>query len=260
MSVVDKVFDIFGGQQAAHGGGFDEQEVEIVALKHSIRALEHTVRTMMIEMRAMQSELAALKQGGVVIAPVNVDAAPAAKAPVADAAPATAEAPEAAPVEAEAAAPAAAEPAAAEPVGLAAAARAAAEAGVKTSTTMRIDIADENASETPGFNGSNDPVIGSVVADGELRTADDGAAFWGPVDNESSRAKAAGLVLDIDRDECIGCGTCVEHEDTVYELIDDEGKAYILKQEGPMDNIQDAIDACPVTCINWVKPEDVFVD
>lgn len=73
-------------------------------------------------------------------------------------------------------------------------------------------------------------------------------------DNDSTRAKAAGLRLTIDRNECIGCGTCVEHEDGVFHLNDNEGKAYVINQLGVMEGIQDAIDACPVTCISWKPP------
>lgn len=87
--------------------------------------------------------------------------------------------------------------------------------------------------------------------DRALRESTDGVAYWGSIDNESARARAAGLSLGIDREECIGCGTCVEHIDTVYFLNDDEGKAYVVAQEGEMDRIQDAIDTCPVTCISW---------
>ncbi|MCB9780149.1 MAG: ferredoxin [Alphaproteobacteria bacterium] len=54
----------------------------------------------------------------------------------------------------------------------------------------------------------------------------------------------------IDQWECINCGTCVENTDHVFGLPDD-AKAVVLAQEGPMDLIQDAIDACPVTCIHW---------
>ncbi|MCB9760462.1 MAG: ferredoxin [Alphaproteobacteria bacterium] len=89
-----------------------------------------------------------------------------------------------------------------------------------------------------------------------MNTADDGAAFWGPVDNESSRAKAAGQVLTIDQWECISCGTCVEQTADVFELPD-EAKAEVLKQDGAMDLIQDAIDACPVTCIQWIGSAEV---
>jgi ferredoxin/outer membrane biosynthesis protein TonB len=84
----------------------------------------------------------------------------------------------------------------------------------------------------------------------------DGVPFIGPVDNESSRAKAVGKVLTIDQWECISCGTCVEQTADVFTLPG-EAKAEVLKQEGPMDLIQDAIDACPVTCISWLEREQL---
>ncbi len=88
-----------------------------------------------------------------------------------------------------------------------------------------------------------------------LNVAPDGAAYWGPVDNESSRAKAAKRVLTVDQIECIACGTCVEQTDKVFYLPDGD-KATPIAQDGPMDLIQDAIDECPVTCIHWVPPEE----
>ncbi len=95
-----------------------------------------------------------------------------------------------------------------------------------------------------------------------LNTAEDGTQFVGPVNNESSRAKAVGLILSIDQHECISCGTCVEQTEDVFYLGEDdksgeEVKAEVLKQEGPMDLIQDAIDACPVTCIHWLDGEEL---
>ncbi|HJN75906.1 MAG TPA: ferredoxin [Myxococcota bacterium] len=95
------------------------------------------------------------------------------------------------------------------------------------------------------------------LAGAGLNVAEDGVEFLGPIDNESSRAKAAGLVLTIDRHECISCGTCIEHTEVVFFLGEDdksgeEVKAEVLVQDGPMDLIQDAIDACPVTCIDWL--------
>ena len=86
-----------------------------------------------------------------------------------------------------------------------------------------------------------------------LNTADDGTAFWGPIDCESSRAKAEGQVLNIDQELCISCGTCEENTDLVFYLPNEEdAKAEVLAQDGPMDLIQDAIDACPVMCISWL--------
>ncbi len=87
-----------------------------------------------------------------------------------------------------------------------------------------------------------------------MNTAADGTKFWGPVDNESSRAKAAGMELQIDQIECISCGTCEESTNAVFHLPegkDEEYKATVIAQDGPMDLIQDAIEACPVTCISW---------
>jgi ferredoxin len=88
-----------------------------------------------------------------------------------------------------------------------------------------------------------------------LNVAPDGTPYWGPVDNESSRAKAAKRVLTVDQIECIACGTCVEQTDKVFYLPDGD-KATPIAQDGPMDLIQDAIDECPVTCIHWVAPDE----
>jgi len=92
---------------------------------------------------------------------------------------------------------------------------------------------------------------------GGLHHAEDGTPYWGPIDNESARARAAGLRLIIDQHECINCGTCVENTDAVFALPN-EGKAVAVRQEGPMDLIQDAIDACPVTCIHWTDQPSRF--
>lgn len=140
--------------------------------------------------------------------------------------------------------------------GLLAAARQASETGMSTATQFRLvglgeqESEHEEHAEAVASTGHADAVIGESW-DMEIRTGDDGVAYAGPIDNPSARARAAGKRLDIDRDECIGCGTCVEHIDTVFWLKDDEGKAYVLTQDGRMDRIEDAIDACPVTCISW---------
>jgi len=89
-----------------------------------------------------------------------------------------------------------------------------------------------------------------------LNVAEDGGAFWGPVDNDSSRSKAEGLVLTIDQWECITCGTCEENTTLVFEVPSGD-KAEVLAQDGPMDLIQDAIEACPVTCIHWMGASEV---
>ncbi len=96
-----------------------------------------------------------------------------------------------------------------------------------------------------------------VPDDTDIHEADDGTPYWGSVDNDSSRAFARGETLIIDQWECINCGTCVENTDHVFVLPND-AKAVVIAQEGPMDLIQDAIDACPVTCIHWTTEPDKY--
>ena len=105
------------------------------------------------------------------------------------------------------------------------------------------DVANKsNVSATSGIDWAPD--------DTDVHQSDDGVEYWGSIDNESSRAYARGDTLIIDQWECINCGTCVENTEHVFVLPTD-AKAVVINQEGPMDLIQDAIDACPVTCIHW---------
>ena len=97
----------------------------------------------------------------------------------------------------------------------------------------------------------------AMAARDMLSTAEDGTPYWGPLDNESARARAAGHTLVIDQPECIQCGTCVENTEQVF-ILPDDAKAVVIRQEGPMELIQDAIDACPVTCIHWTQTPEQF--
>jgi ferredoxin len=90
-----------------------------------------------------------------------------------------------------------------------------------------------------------------------VHTAEDGQEHWGPIDNDSARSKARGEQLVIDQWECISCGTCVENTDAVF-LLPDDAKAVVTQQVGDMTLIQDAIDACPVTCIHWTDEPAAF--
>lgn len=147
------------------------------------------------------------------------------------------------------------EDAAAKAKNLAAAAAAAAAGKVKG----RMVIADMHSTDVESYiarakaNG-RDPATYVVGHEG-LNVLDDGTKFWGPVNNSSSRAKAQGQVLTIDQEECISCGTCVEQTNRVFYLPAD-GKATPIAQDGPMDLIEDAIEACPVTCIAWMDGEE----
>jgi ferredoxin len=56
----------------------------------------------------------------------------------------------------------------------------------------------------------------------------------------------------IDEPECIACGSCVEICPEVFQMREDDEKAEVIKPEGgPEDQIQEAIDTCPVSCIHW---------
>ncbi|MEY3211892.1 MAG: hypothetical protein RIT28_2373 [Pseudomonadota bacterium] len=283
-----------GFQKAAVSGDYDEREIQLNNLRVDLRNLEGIVRQLMVELAATRQELQALKAQGVTVAAAPVAAPEPVKAePVKAEAPkaepkkakkeaAKAEAPKPAvvaepvvavveapavvvePVKVEAPAvvveapkaePAKAEPAKAEPAqtsSFAALAAMAAAGGLKETRH-----ADDSSTDLEGYRermraNGRDVTLATV---GINYTAD-GVPFIGPVDNESSRAKAVGKVLTIDQWECISCGTCVEQTADVFTLPG-EAKAEVLKQEGPMDLIQDAIDACPVTCISWIEREQL---
>jgi len=138
---------------------------------------------------------------------------------------------------------------------------------VAAKADAKHDKAPEKAKHQAADTGSTD--IGAYIARAKangrdpsqikgtegMNIADDGTPYWGPLENESSREKAAKKLLVIDQFECISCGTCVEQTEKVFYLPID-GKATPIAQDGPMDLIQDAIEACPVTCIHWVTPEE----
>ncbi len=57
--------------------------------------------------------------------------------------------------------------------------------------------------------------------------------------------------VTIDQDECISCGACVDICPEVFRMNDD-GLAEIFKADGASEEeIQDAIESCPVSCIMW---------
>jgi ferredoxin len=60
---------------------------------------------------------------------------------------------------------------------------------------------------------------------------------------------ASGILID--RDICTSCGLCNELAPNTFGLDDDE-IAYVIDQAGdPVEDIQEAIDGCPVECISW---------
>jgi len=57
----------------------------------------------------------------------------------------------------------------------------------------------------------------------------------------------------IDKEECIGCELCVNSCPGVFRM-NEEVKAEVFDPKGESEeNIQQAIDACPVSCIHWTE-------
>lgn len=56
----------------------------------------------------------------------------------------------------------------------------------------------------------------------------------------------------INEEDCVGCGSCEAICQEVFELDGKSEKATVIKPEGgPKDLIEEAIEACPVSCISW---------
>jgi ferredoxin len=59
----------------------------------------------------------------------------------------------------------------------------------------------------------------------------------------------------IEEEECIGCESCAEVCPEVFWMDEMKKKAEAISPEGgPMGCIEEAMEACPVSCIHW---EDV---
>ena len=57
----------------------------------------------------------------------------------------------------------------------------------------------------------------------------------------------------VDQDNCISCGLCISACPTVFHF-NRSGKSEVYDSTGASEEqIQQAIDGCPVQCISWVK-------
>lgn len=57
--------------------------------------------------------------------------------------------------------------------------------------------------------------------------------------------------LVVDKEKCIGCGTCTAMAGKSFKIGDD-GKAQVISPAGDDEIIvQSAIDGCPVSAISW---------
>lgn len=59
----------------------------------------------------------------------------------------------------------------------------------------------------------------------------------------------------VDREECIGCGTCVEDCPEVFRLDNDDKSECYNPSGATEEAIQTAMDDCPVQCIHWRDQE-----
>lgn len=55
----------------------------------------------------------------------------------------------------------------------------------------------------------------------------------------------------VDQDECTGCETCVDICPGVFALNDDMVAEVTDPKGASEEEIQEAIDSCPVECISW---------
>lgn len=63
------------------------------------------------------------------------------------------------------------------------------------------------------------------------------------------------MKIDIDKDLCIGCGTCVSIAPKSFKLTDN-GKAEVIEpQEDDKTKIKEAIDSCPVSAIKSIDQD-----
>lgn len=58
----------------------------------------------------------------------------------------------------------------------------------------------------------------------------------------------------IDKDKCIGCGTCPVLAPKSFRMTPDGSKAEVIEPPGdPEATINDAIASCPTAAISWEK-------
>ena len=62
----------------------------------------------------------------------------------------------------------------------------------------------------------------------------------------------------VDESLCIGCTYCNRVATNTFGMEPVNGRARAIRQDGDSTElIQEAIDTCPVNCIDWVKFEDL---
>ncbi len=63
----------------------------------------------------------------------------------------------------------------------------------------------------------------------------------------------------VDERKCIGCTYCSSVATNTFSMEPEQGRARAFRQDGDSDElIQEAIDTCPVDCIEWVSFEELI--
>jgi ferredoxin len=82
--------------------------------------------------------------------------------------------------------------------------------------------------------------------------------FWRDAEDRSGLEPELGGVwrqtgVYVDELTCIGCRNCAHVARNTFFIEPDYGRARVVRQDGDIeDTIQEAIDTCPVNCIQWV--------
>tara|TARA_B100000900_G_scaffold328739_1_gene289046 strand:- start:435 stop:854 length:420 start_codon:yes stop_codon:yes gene_type:complete len=63
----------------------------------------------------------------------------------------------------------------------------------------------------------------------------------------------------VDERKCIGCTYCSSVATNTFAMEPEQGRARAFRQDGDSEElIQEAIDTCPVDCIDWVTFEELI--
>ena len=64
------------------------------------------------------------------------------------------------------------------------------------------------------------------------------------------RGVVPSMDVKLDRNECIGCGVCVQICPEVFELDEEAGKARVAHQGVASETVREALESCSVGCIS----------
>ena len=63
----------------------------------------------------------------------------------------------------------------------------------------------------------------------------------------------------VDERKCIGCTYCSSVATNTFAMESEQGRARAFRQDGDSEElIEEAIDTCPVDCIEWVSFEELI--